>query len=322
MKGKAERLAAGVDFGGTAVKVGLVDEGGRLRRSLTIPTQEISTQAAWLDALEETLRELTGREGRVEGIGVGVPGFVDFKGGFIHELTNVAGWRNVPLAEMLRRRFGMPAVVDNDVNAMAWGECVCGAGRGYSHAVMATLGTGVGGGLILDGRIYRGAFSMAGEIGHIPIQMNGRATPQGRGGLEAYIGNRRIVEMARGMMRRMPSRYIESRLAEPGTRLSPQLLAEAAARGDAVGLRVFERVADCLAAAFAAVAYIVQPEVFIVGGGVAQSGAALFKPLRRCLAQRLSPHFARRLRVLPARFGNRAGMIGCAMLVLRPGPLV
>jgi len=316
----SRRLAVGIDFGGTTVKMGLVDDTGRIRRSLSFPTSRAATQQAWLEAVAEGWRALVRPGERVAGVGVGVPGFVDFERGFIHELTNVSGWIGVPLAERLRRRFGVPARVDNDVNAMAWGECVCGAGRGRRHAVLVTLGTGVGGGLLLDGRIYRGAHSIAGEVGHVTILMNGRRTPQGQGGLEAYVGNRRIAAMARSLMRVRPSAFLAQRLREPGAELTPKLLAEAAARGDTLGLRVFDRVADCLAAAFASITYLVQPEVFIVGGGVAQSGRVLFDPLRRHLAERLSPYFAKRVRVIPARFGNRAGMIGCAMLVLRPEP--
>lgn len=312
------RLAVGIDFGGTAVKMGLVEDTGRIRRALSFPTCRAVTQQDWMEAVAEAWRLLVKPGERVEGVGVGVPGFVDFKRGFIHELTNVPGWTGVPLADRLHRRFGVPAVVDNDVNAMAWGECVCGAGRGRRHAVLVTLGTGVGGGLLLDGHIYRGAYSMAGEVGHVTILMNGRRTPQGRGGLEAYVGNRRIVVMARRLMRVHPSPFLARRLREPGMELTPKLLAEAAERGDALARRVFDRVADCLAAAFASITYLVQPEVFIVGGGVAQSGRVLFDPLRRHLVERLSPYFARRVRVIRARFGNRAGMIGCAMLVLRP----
>lgn len=312
------RLAVGIDFGGTAVKMGLVDETGRIRRSLSFPTSETTTQQAWLDAVANALKTLLRPGENVEGIGAGVPGFVDFKRGFIHELTNVSGWSNVPLADLLRRRFKVPSKVDNDVNAMAWGECVCGAGRGRTHAALVTLGTGVGGGLLLDGRIYRGAYSCAGEIGHMTIFMNGRKTRQGRGGLETYVGNRNIIKMARTLMRKCPSKYLERRLQTPGVKLTPKLLAEAAAKGDSLGLRVFEQVADCLAAAFASITYLVQPEVFIVGGGVAQSGRVLFEPLQRCLCERLDPYFAERISIVPARFGNQAGMIGCAMLVLRP----
>lgn len=315
---KNQQLAFGVDFGGTAVKLGVVDNRGRVQRESSFPTSSASSQQAWLDAVARAWNTLVRPGERIVGMGVGVPGFVDFKRGFVHELTNVPGWTDVHLARLLHRRFGVPVVVDNDVNAMAWGECVCGAGRGRQHAVMVTLGTGVGGGLLLDGRIYRGAHSMAGEIGHIPILMNGRQTPQGRGGLEAYVGNQRIVEMARRLMRSRPSEFIAQRLREPGATLTPKLLAEAATKGDALGLHVFEHVADCLATAFAAIVYIVQPEVFIVGGGVAQSGRVLFQPLRRKLAERLSPYFAKKIRVMPAQFGNRAGIIGCAMLALYP----
>ncbi len=314
------RLAVGIDFGGTAVKLGVVDERGRVRAEASFETASSHGIEGWLAAVAEALRAMKldlrhlGRE--LAGIGVGVPGFVDFERGFIHNLTNVPGWTAVPLARLMRRRFGVPTVVDNDCNAMAYGECRFGAGRKFRHAVFLTLGTGVGGGVVLDGRVWRGAHSMAGEIGHIPIDLHGVRTETGRGGLEEYVGNRQIVARARRMLRSRTS--ILPDLVQGNLRaLTPRHLAEAAHRGDALALEVFDYMSDCLATALAGITYLLQPEVFIVGGGVAGAGEVLFGPLRRHLNERLSPFFAERIRVIPADLGNQGGVVGAAALALK-----
>ncbi len=316
---KPEPPALGVDFGGTQVKLGLVSPAGGILARRAFDTTAVSGVAAWIEAVARALADMgvdPAQAGAcLAGIGVGVPGFTDFGNGFIHELTNVPGWVAVPLGEKLRARFGVPARVDNDANAMALGECRHGAGRDYRHAVFVTLGTGVGGGLLLDGRLYRGAHSMAGEIGHLSIDGHGRASPQGRGGLEQYVGNRRIVEDAVEALRAVRPSSLPGRVGGNFAALTPRLIAEEAAKGDELSRAVFDRVADALATAFASLTYVLQPEAFIVGGGVSQAGDVLFVPLRRHLAERLSPHFDRLIHVRPAQLGPEAGLIGAASLV-------
>ncbi len=312
-----QRLAVGIDFGGTSVKMGLVDESGAIRDRFDFPTAAAGTQLAWLDQVEVGLNRFRRRGRRPVGIGVGVPGFTDFKRGFIYNLTNVPGWTSVHLVRLLRRRFGLPAVVENDVNAMAIGECAHGAGRGYRFAVFATLGTGVGGGVVIDGKLYRGAYSMAGEIGHVCIRMNGRKTPEGRGGLETYVGNRRLAGYAVRALKAGRRSLIRTMVNHKLDAITPKIIARAANRNDPLALETFDFAADCLAAAFASITYLLQPEVIIVGGGVAQSGRILFDPLRRHLRERLHPYFAERIKIIPARLGEQAGMIGCAALVFQ-----
>ncbi|MCX6991517.1 MAG: ROK family protein [Kiritimatiellaeota bacterium] len=325
MKPHYQRMAIGIDFGGTAVKAGLVNEAGAVLDRVQAVTTDIQTHGAWLDFVGQCLRRFGAGRRRPMGIGVGVPGFTDFEKGFIYNLTNVPGWTRVPLAGMIRKRFGLSAFVDNDVNAMALGECAYGAGRRYRQAVFATLGTGVGGAVVIDGRLYRGAYSMAGEIGHMSINLHGRRTPEGRGGLETYVGNMRLVAAAkRALHATTASGHLAGRrsllrdLAKNDLqRLTPKTIALAARRGDPLAREIFDTMADCLATAFASVTYLLQPEVIIVGGGVAQSGRVLFDPLRRHLRERLHPFFAERIRVIPAVLGADAGLIGCAALVFQ-----
>lgn len=307
--------ALGIDFGGTFVKLGLVDQAGRILRATQFATAAAATQAQWLD--------LVGREiaacqtAGLAGIGVGVPGFADFARGYIHNLTNVPGWSGVPLAAIMRRRFNLPVYIDNDVNAMALGESVHGAGRRMKHLFFATLGTGVGGALIINGRLYRGAFSMAGEIGHVSINMRGHKTPEGRGGLESYVGNRPLVGHTIRVLRRGRRSLIRKLVGGNLKNITPKIIAQAARQNDKLALEIIDWMADCLAAAFASVTYLIQPEAIIIGGGVANSGRVLFAPLRRHLQERLSPYFAERIKIVSARLGPQAGIIGCATLVFQ-----
>ena len=147
--------------------------------------------------------------------------------------------------------------------------------------------------LLIHNKLYRGAYSLAGELGHMSIQMNGRKTEQGRGGLEQYVGNRRITERTIRLLKQNTDSVIHQLVGGDLSALTPHVVALAAEQGDKLAKDVFDFVADCLATAFAAVTYLIQPQVFIVGGGVAQSGDLLFKPLRRHLAERLSPPVCR-----------------------------
>ncbi len=316
-----KKYAVGVDFGGTGVKLALVNAQGKIVAREHFATAGASGQAAWLDAvaaaIDRMLHARRLKKSALAGVGVGVPGFVDFERGFIHDLTNVPGWTAVKLADMMMKKLGLPAYVDNDANLMAFGEIMFGGGKNLKTAVFLTLGTGVGGGIVLDGQVYRGAYSMAGELGHISIERNGVASPQGRGGLEQYIGNRRIVERAIKLLKTGRTSKVTALCDGDLEKITPKLLAQAAHDGDPFALELFDYVADCLATALASVTYLLQPEAFIIGGGVAASGKILFEPLRKHLEARLSPHFYKRIKVLPAKLGNDAGAVGGAALALK-----
>ena len=157
---------------------------------------------------------------------------------------------------------------------------------------------------------------MAGEVGHLSINRDGIKSPQGRGGLEQYVGNRRIVERAVKLLDRGKPSLIRDLVQGDWSAITPEVIGQAANKGDKLALDVYDFVADCLAAAFASVTYLIQPQAFIVGGGVAQSGRILFDPLRKHLQERLSPFFADRIEVKTAELGNDAGVIGAATLVM------
>lgn len=316
MKDGQVRQAVGIDFGGTSIKMALVSEKGEIKARTKISTKEAATQDLWIEAVGRGLDQLKVKKESLSGIGVGVPGFVDFERGFIYDLANVPGWTGVLLAPRLEEKFGVRVRVDNDVNAMAVGECTFGVGHVYQHAVFVTLGTGVGGALLINNRLYRGAHSMAGEIGHISIRMDGVKSPQGRGGLEQYVGNRRIVERAVQLLGQGRKSCLKDMVHGDLAQLTPEIISQAAKHGDELAIEIFDFVAECLATAFSSVAYLIQPQAIIIGGGVAQSGPVLFEPLRRHLGERLSPIFFERLEIKTAELGNDAGVIGAATLAM------
>ncbi len=299
--------AIGIDFGGTSVKLAVVAGEILLTDIYRIPTQEFESPDRLIEEISYVVAEIRKGYPAVSAIGVGVPGAVNFSTGMTYNLTNVKGWSEVPLRDILAEKSGLPTVIDNDANCMAYAEWKFGAARGCSHAVCVTLGTGVGGGLILNNQLFRGASYAAGEIGQMSIDLNGVPGPYGNSGaLERYIGNRQITEMAAEIYRK--------RGAKLPTIHTPEALAEMAGKGDSVALEVWTHVANSLGFCLMSVVYLLNPEAIVVGGGVSEAGDLLFDPLKKTLKETLTAECFDHLRIVPARFGNTAGMIGSSAM--------
>jgi glucokinase len=199
--------------------------------------------------------------------------------------------------------------IENDANGMAYGEWKYGAAREGRHVVCVTLGTGVGGALILDGRLYRGAQLGAGEIGHMSIDLHGIEGPYGNdGGLEEYVGNQQIITRAQ-------QAYRAAGKPEAGT-CTPADLAAAAAAGDEIARALWDEIGTELGAALASVVWLLNPDTIVIGGGVARAGELIFEPIRRTIRQRTSAVFREHLQIVPASLGNDAGIVGNAQLAL------
>ena len=304
------RTAIGIDFGGTSIKSAVVEGPRILLHGPPIDTQQHSSADSLIDAIAQHVATLRTVHPAVAAIGVGLPGFVDSVNGIVHSLTNVAGWTEVPLRHILTQRTGLPAIIENDANAMAYGEWKYGAAIGAKHAVCITLGTGVGGGLILDGKLHRGATLAAGEIGHMSIDYRGIKGPYGNfGGLEEYVGNVQIAERAMKL-------YAQAGITRTMEQCTPLALDQAARSGDAIANSLWDTLGTEIGAALASVVWIINPDTIVIGGGVAKAGDLLFTPIRREIKARTIPVFNAHLRVLPATLGNEAGIIGNAALAL------
>jgi len=303
-------LAIGIDFGGTSVKIGVVHGRHVVDQAPPIATPEFDGPEPILEAVARTIENLRAKHHGIAGIGIGVPGFVDFEQGIVHNLTNVPGWTGIPLKGLLAERTGLPVVVDNDANAMTFAEWKLGAGRGMKHLIAITLGTGVGGGVVANNAMIRGARFGAGEVGQMSIDWQGVPGHYGnRGALEEYVGNQQIAEAAH-------ETYREAGNPRPIGECSPLHLSQAAAEEDPIALEVWDLVARKLATALMNGCWLLNPEAIIIGGGVARAGELIFGPLTARLYSQLSPPFKEHLMVLPAHFGNEAGMIGAGALSL------
>lgn len=298
----------GIDFGGTSVKLGVCRGGDLLCTDDPIPTANFAGPQALIGEMATRVAKLREKYAGISAIGVGVPGLVDFENGYVHELTNVPGWKHVPLKAILGEKTGLPVVVENDANAMCYAEFRYGAARGLRNVVALTMGTGIGGGLVLDGKMYRGSCFAAGEIGQMSIDYDGVAGHYGNlGALEKYTGNHQIAEHA-------VRRYAEAGIDKDLYDCTPKKIAEAAAAGDSVARQIWDEVAEWLGTALSAIAWLLNPDAFVIGGGVAQAGDLIFNPLKRKVQSMLSTVVWEKLQILPAKFSNEAGIIGNAAL--------
>lgn len=298
----------GIDFGGTSVKIGVCKNGELVCIDEPIPTASFAGPQALISEMAARVAQLRTKHPEIAAIGVGVPGLVDFERGFVHELTNVPGWKHVPLKTILGDKAGLPVVVENDANAMCYAEFRHGAARGLRNVVALTMGTGIGGGLVLDGRLFRGSRCVAGEIGQMSIDYDGVAGHYGNlGALEKYTGNQQIAEHA-------VRRYAEAGHHRELADCSPKKIAQAADKGDDIARQIWAEVADWLGTALASIAWLLNPDAFVIGGGVAQAGDLIFAPLKRKVQSMLSTIVWERLQIVPAQFSNEAGIIGNAAL--------
>lgn len=312
---KNSPLAIGIDFGGTSVKAGVVRGSEIIDHAPPIATQDFKSPEELLASIVRVAEDLRSRHPDVKAIGIGMPGFVDFETGVVLDLTNVRGWQNVPVKKLLEEKLSLPVTADNDANCMAFAEWKLGAGKGYRHLVCAALGTGVGGGIIANGQMIRGAKFGAGEIGQTSIDFQGRAGHYGNlGALEDYVGNREIARDAK-------SAYESAGITKDIEDCTPAALAEAARLGDQIAIHCWNMIGRMLATAMMNTCWLLNPEALIIGGGVARAGDLLFTPFREHLLRQLSTPFKASLAILPAAFGHEAGTVGAGVLALHEAGL-
>ena len=322
------RWAIGIDLGGTAIKAAIVDEKSGILTDLRIPTDAASGPAGIVAQLAEIITDLyhqaslTLDPADCAGIGLGAPGAVNADKGTLSYPPNLPGWSVVPLRDNLQHHLqqykglSLPVFIDNDANAAAFGEAFYGAGREFKDFLMVTLGTGVGGGIILNRKLYRGSHGTAGEVGFLIIDFEGSKIHAGvKGTLESLIGKKSIVELALRMIEASPSGSSVGKFCDNDyTKLSPRHLEHAAKEGDAVSLAVWEMIGSMLGVGLANVVSLMDIRKFVIGGGISAAGDLIFNPaldqLRRSTLQTMHDG----LEIVPALLGNKAGMYGSAAL--------
>tara|TARA_B100000700_G_scaffold324366_1_gene430341 strand:- start:531 stop:1424 length:894 start_codon:yes stop_codon:yes gene_type:complete len=289
-----------IDIGGTNFRVALADEQGRLVRVIRRST-EAEKGASWMiEQVIQLSRDLCDRHD-VSAAGVGFGGPVDFADQRVINSTHVPGWDEVRLPEILSKALGVPVVVDNDANVGALGEYVYGAGRGASSEVYYTISTGIGGGIVIEGEIYRGANGNAGELGHDPILRSGPKCACGnRGCLEALCSGPAIARRA------------SRKMGDKAT--TAKAVFDAARVGDPAAGEIVSEVVELLAMGVASTINALAPQVVVIGGGVSRAGAILFEPLRSSVRDRVMPVHREDVRILQAKRGDNAVLLGAVAL--------
>lgn len=283
----------GIDLGGTAIKLGRFRQDGTCLESLSVATPQPATPTAVVDAMVEAITQLN-RDRKTVAIGVGTPGPADAMGRIAKVAINLAGWHDVPLAEMLEAKTGCPTVIANDANCAGLGEAWLGAGRRFRNLILLTLGTGVGGAIIWDGNLFIGHQGAAGELGLITLNPDGPMCNSGnQGSLEQYVS-------VQAIRRR--------------TGKEPAELGVMAKDGDPFALEFWESYGRDLGAGLASLIYVLTPEAIIIGGGVSASAEFFFPTALAEIERRVLPSSRIGLQLLVAELGNQAGMVGAAKL--------
>jgi len=302
----------GVDLGGTKLLAGVVDRDLVVHHRAYRP----SPRSGALEAIEEVVRELVqAADVPVTAVGMGIPSLID-RGRGTAIWTNHLDLRDVPVRDLMAERLALPVAVDNDANAAMLAEHHAGAAQGAAHAVMLTLGTGIGGAIVAGGRLLRGARGSAGELGHFTVDLEGPPCPgncPNRGCLEAMASGAALAREGQRIAAEQPDTALGRELAG-GRTITGALVTEFAHDGDPAALEAVTLVGTRLGVGLAGIANALDPEVIVIGGGVIGAGELLLAPAREELAKRALPPVAEVVRVSAARFGDEAGMLGAALL--------
>jgi len=300
-----------LDLGGTKLLSGVVDDEGVVRERVVSAT-DTSSEEAVIAQVEDAVDGLMDDD--IGAIGIGIPSTIDQRKGQAIDSVNIP-LSDVPLRDRLRERFGIPVAIENDANAAALAEHRLGAGRGSRHLVMLTLGTGVGGGLILDGQLYRGAIGAAAELGHITLDLNGppcQGRCPGRGHLEALASGTAADGYAREAAERNPEGDL-GRAAAEGMTVDARLAVELAANGPGDARDVLDHVGLHLGVGIASFVNVFNPELVVLGGGFARAGDLLFEPARQYVAEHALSPARDEVKIVPALLGVEAGLIGAGL---------
>lgn len=319
-KDKNKAPYIGVDLGGTKILVALVSHKGKILEREKQPTMDEEGPDAVIARIAETVRQTLRKAGLntqdVAGIGVGTPGVVDSKRGVVHIAPNLSGWHEIPLGQELEKRLERPVVVGNDVNVATYGEYTLGPGTGCKAVASIFPGTGIGGALIFDGKLWEGAHGAAGEIGHIILESGGPICGCGRQGCAEAVASRTALERDLRTAIRFGRQTVLSKMIAETEPIRSGILAQAAREGDTLVLEVLARTARYLGLLTASLVNLVDPEMVILGGGLIVGCQEWLMPTIRGVARE---HFidqadADTIRIEIATLGDDAGVLGAAML--------
>ncbi len=295
----------GVDLGGTNVAMGVVREDGEILAKKTIQTKVEEGFESVVERISEAAAKLLNKVGGVSRIGIGSPGSIDHTRGVVRFSPNFPGWIDVPLAREIEKRLKIKVTIENDANAFVMGEKWFGKGKGYTHIIGLTLGTGVGGGVIIDGRLLRGHKGIGGELGHVIVDPNGYQCGCGNHGcLETIASATGISRLAREWKRRYPQSVIST--------FSAKEVMDAAKNGDALGLKVLNLVSSALGTALGSLIHIFNPQIIVIGGGVSRAGDILLSSVKMRTRENVMESFWDTYEIVLSDLVDDAGIYGAA----------
>jgi glucokinase len=293
-------LRIGIDLGGTNVRVGLVDEKGKILDVIQEPTEADKGHINTINKMKQMIERLI-KGKKVKGIGIGAPGPLDFKKGVILSPPNLPGWDEIPLVKILEEHFKVNVYLNNDANVAGLAEAIAGSGVGYESVYYMTVSTGIGGALILNKQLFNGANGYAGEIGNMIVEPNGyKHNNLNPGSFEGLASGTSIERRAK------------VRFGIEGRAKQVFLLAE---QGNQEAQSVIDETVQYLAMGIANITHVVNPELFVVGGGVMESKQFILTPLQEKVKEYVYPQLASSIKIVPTALGGQAGVIGAAMLV-------
>ncbi|MDD5080310.1 MAG: ROK family protein [Candidatus Omnitrophica bacterium] len=301
----SKKYIIGIDLGGTNLKVALVGPDFKIKDRLVLSTADFNEKSGLIQAIIFAVTRIIASnqcaKSAVLGVGLGLPGPIDADKGLVHFFPNIPGWKEVYLKKILEQKIKLPVFIDNDANLMALAESRMGAAKGMRNAVCITLGTGVGGGIIIDNRLYRGSTFSAGEIGHMPVNEKGPdCNCSGFACLEAYIGNKKLLNQAKSAF---------------GRQISLEELSRLSAKKNRKAVLIWERMAQRLGVVLSGIVNLLNPDCIVIGGGVANAGRIIFDQVKENILTRAMVVQAKHVKIVRARLGSDAGMIGAALLV-------
>ncbi|HUU27796.1 MAG TPA: ROK family protein [archaeon] len=310
----------GIDLGGTNIVFGLVSPKGELLYHFDRPTEPHKGPDKVMENILKGIDDILADSGeyRVNGIGLGSPGSINTdRGQVIQCAPNIPNWSGRQIREPIAERFGLPTFVDNDAKMAVIGEATFGAGAGKRYLFVVTLGTGIGGGVVLDGRIHRGAFFCAGEIGHSAVQINGRRCACGLDGhLEAYASAKGLVGQVRDALNAGRKSLVTEWVGSELEKLTAKMVLDAARLGDQLALEVVNLSFHYLGMALAGFSMVFDPEMIVLSGGIALAGKILFDPVLEAYKRYLFYKEIRIAPIVPAKLGFEAGMVGAAAMAM------
>ncbi len=309
-----DNIFVGIDIGGTTAKIGLVNDQGKILEKEIVHTL---SSRDWREIIDEFLKPVDkwfGKNVKIKGVGIGAPGFINKKSGILFNCENIPGLINAPFVDYIKERYKVPVMADNDATCAAIGEHVFGAGKDFTDFLMVTVGTGIGGGLILNDKVYRGMDGYAGELGHIIVVAEGRECTCGnKGCIEPYASASSIVKRIRDGIKKG---YVKSYNDVDSKSIDAKLVFERAIAGDLHSIDAVESAARYLGRLLGGIVNLLNLQAIIIGGGIAASGDYYIEKIKFYCSQVAWYSFTKDLKIIPAKLLNDAGIIGAASLIL------